>query len=139
MYVPENTKTAGLIRCHACGVEQPEYDKFCRQCGASHRLNIAGVAGGMDWSAGKTRPLLSTKTLRFVLGRAGQFGDSGRVSASLIAACQSLDNAVSQHAGRRSTLVNDRAALATGCLCCGASHCEAGMNSCSEREDDQCA
>lgn len=61
MYVPENTKTAGLIRCHACGVEQPEYDKFCRQCGASHRLNIAGVAGGMDWSAGKTRPLLSTK------------------------------------------------------------------------------
>jgi ribosomal protein L40E len=42
---PENTETADLMLCHACGAEQPGRDKFCRRCGASQRLPNGPVAG----------------------------------------------------------------------------------------------
>jgi hypothetical protein len=64
MDAPENKETVDLIQCHACGAEQREHDKFCRQCGASQRLNIAsatGVTSDPGWSARDTRPFLSTK------------------------------------------------------------------------------
>ncbi len=45
MRATENEETVGLTQCHLCGAEPLERDRFCRQCGASRRLNIVSATG----------------------------------------------------------------------------------------------
>lgn len=53
MSTRELKETAGFNRCHACGTEGSERDKFCRRCGVVQGLGTAPLIS----VAGETAPL----------------------------------------------------------------------------------
>jgi uncharacterized membrane protein YvbJ len=48
MLAQEMTETTGIKKCHACGAELLERDKFCRRCGVSQGVPTSTLSGVTD-------------------------------------------------------------------------------------------
>ena len=57
MLAQEMTETTGIKKCHACGAELLERDKFCRRCGVSQGVPTSTLTGVTDGTGGEPRSL----------------------------------------------------------------------------------
>lgn len=89
---PDQTETAPLVLCHACGAEARDSDRFCRRCGAHlvepERAAIAPVGAG--YLIASSRP--SSLTSPYSTSPLTQTVINHRVSGTLLT---SITNGVS--------------------------------------------
>jgi hypothetical protein len=63
MLAQEMTETTGIKKCHACGAELLERDKFCRRRLVSQGVPTSTLSGVTDGTGGETRSLPDDGTL----------------------------------------------------------------------------
>ena len=57
MLAQEMAETTGIKKCHACGAELLERDKFCRRCGVSQGVPTSTLTGVTEGTGGEPRSL----------------------------------------------------------------------------------